>query len=158
MGSTVEQNQIKSRNKPRINKNSKKAKKVNLISNDELPKSDNAISPFNESKMSYSSVAKSNIVKESKPLLPTKSQPKMDPVQVTKPLTTNPPLESFQSSAVDDSDKWEKVPLSITKDENWEKTSKKRKNRKKKMRRRNKEGERRSKAVKIQRRILVAEL
>jgi len=131
--STVEQNQIKSRNKPRINKNSKKAKKVNLISNDELPKSDNVVSPLNESKMSYSSVAKSNIVKESKPLLPTKSQPKIDPVQVTKPLTTNPPLESVQSSAVDDSDKWEKVPLSITKDENWEKTSKKRKNRNKKI-------------------------
>jgi len=131
--SKIEQNQIKSRKQPRTNKNSKKAKKVNLISNPQLPKSEDDVFHLHESKMSYSSVTKSNILKEPIPILPIKSLPRIDPVPISKPLTENSPSEVVQSNVVDDSDKWEKIPLSVSKDENWEKTSKKRKNKNKKI-------------------------
>jgi len=131
--SKIEQNQIKSRKQPRTNKNSKKAKKVNVISNHQLPKSEDDVFPLHESKMSYSSVTKSNILKEPITVLPIKSQPKIDPAPISKTLIANPPLEVVQSNVVDDSDKWEKIPLSVSKDENWEKTSKKRKNKNKKI-------------------------
>jgi len=131
--SKIEQNQIKSRKQLRTNKNSKKAKKVNLISNHQLPKPEDDVFHVHESKMSYSSVAKSNILKEPVPMLPIKSEPRIDPAPISKPLTENSPLEVVQCNVVDDSEKWEKIPLSVSKDENWEKTSKKRKNKNKKI-------------------------
>jgi len=125
------ENQTKSRNQQRRNKNSKKAQKINIITTDEVPKSKDDVSVTKASKMSYSSVTKSNIVKDPKPLLSIQSEPKIEQMHISKPLPTNPSCQDLQSKTEDDSDKWEKVPLSVSKQENWEKTSKKRKNKNK---------------------------
>ena len=120
--------QMKIGNQSRKNKNSKKAPKTNQNPNNEISKSKDDLSIVKESKMSYSSVTKSNIVKESKPLLHIQNQPKVNSATIIKPLSTNSTFAIVQDKLEDDSDKWEKNSNSVSKVENWEKTANKRKN------------------------------
>merc|ERR1711892_1297921 len=113
-------------------KTSKKGKKINLKSEKGFSKSEDQKWPQNqespaESKMSYSSVIKSNLIKEPKPTPPTTSHPKVDPVPIPSPLPTGSNSSSSSSSSSSsasqaakisthqDYDKWEKVPPSVSK-------------------------------------------
>merc|ERR1712123_266697 len=114
-------------------KTSKKGKKINLKSEKGFSKSEDQKWPQNqespaESKMSYSSVIKSNLIKDPKPTPPTTSQPKAEPVPIPSPLPTSSTRQAAKTTTRQDYDKWEKVPPSVSKLQNWEKTSKKRKN------------------------------
>merc|ERR1712123_236377 len=117
---------------------SKKFQKLTVKSKKALQESEDPILLQNtdspaESKMSYSSVIKSNLIKEPKPIPPTTSQPKAEPVPIPSPLPTSS-ISQATTTTHQDYDKWEKVPPSVSKPENWEKTSMKRKNKKKNMR------------------------
>merc|ERR1711892_1468816 len=112
---------------------SKKGQKLTVKSTKALQESNDPRLPQNtdspaESKMSYSSVIKSNLIKEPKPIPPTTSQPKAESVPIPSPLPTS---SSSQATTHQDYDKWEKVPSSVSKPQTWEKTSMKRKNKKK---------------------------
>jgi len=126
-----EETQMKSKNQQRKNKNSKKGKKVPLISTNAVQQSKEDVCNLTESKMSYSSVTKSNLVEESKPMVNVPCPPQVESVPIPSPLPSIPICLAPQSTAEEDSDKWEKVPLSVSKHENWEKTSKKRKHKNK---------------------------
>merc|ERR1719209_2670567 len=122
---------MKSKYQQRKNKNSKKGKKVPLISTNAVLQSKEDVCNLTESKMSYCSVTKSNLVEESKPMVNIPCPPQVESVPIPSPLPSIPICLAPQSTAEEDSDKWEKVPLSVSKHENWEKTSKKRKHKNK---------------------------
>ena len=61
------------------------------------------------------------------------SPPGEEIVPISTPLQTTPNCPALQIKTEPDSDNWEKVPLSVSKPENWEKTSKKRKHKNKKI-------------------------
>merc|ERR1711892_1356943 len=117
----------------------KKVRKLTLKSEEEFPESEDQVlsqnaDPSAESKMSYSSVIKSNLIKEPKPTPPTTSQPKAEAVPIPSPLPTTFTTQATKTTPQQDFDKWERVPPSASKPLNWEKTSMKRKNKKKKIR------------------------
>merc|ERR1711892_341951 len=118
---------------------SKKVRKLTLKSEEGFPESEDQVLPQNadpsaESKMSYSSVIKSSLITELKATHPTTNQPKAEPLPIPSPLPTSSTSQAAKTTTHQAYDKWEKVPPSVSKPLNWEKTSKKRKNKKKNIR------------------------
>ena len=125
-----------SKNQIKKSKRSKKSKKSTIETENGFLKREHQIvhesieSPA-ELKKSYSSVIKSNLVKESNNNPTISSQPKVEIVPIPTPMPTTPNLSAIQIQTEQDSDNWEKVPLAISKPGSWEKTSKKRKHKNK---------------------------
>eukprot|EP00090_Calanus_glacialis_P046531 TRINITY_DN9192_c0_g1_i8.p1 TRINITY_DN9192_c0_g1~~TRINITY_DN9192_c0_g1_i8.p1 ORF type:complete len:962 (-),score=314.50 TRINITY_DN9192_c0_g1_i8:328-3213(-) len=123
-----------SKNNINKTKKSKKSQNFRTKIESEFPKSENPIlhqnkDSFAEIKKSYSSVIKSSLVKESNPNPTISSQPKVEIVPSPSPLPTTPNCPAVQSNT----ENCEKVPLAVSKHENWEKTPRKRKHRNKKI-------------------------
>eukprot|EP00092_Neocalanus_flemingeri_P054487 GFUD01064167.1.p1 GENE.GFUD01064167.1~~GFUD01064167.1.p1 ORF type:complete len:500 (+),score=180.30 GFUD01064167.1:181-1500(+) len=133
----LEAKKLRNRNKkhkkiPQLVLNTSNEFDVNLSNSEDKIASQNDCPA--EIKKSYSSVIKANLVKASNNNNSISSQTKVDTAPVSSPLPTKLSCPAIQTITEQEPDNWEKVPVSISKSDNWEKTSKKRKHKNKSIR------------------------